>query len=196
MDVHIFYDDRELARLSQAFRDAPEIFGQALRAALRRTGGNMRKNIRQGMKAASYLKSGSIASALGKLKLDGNEAMITVAGAKKAGHNFRMTPNRVTARKGKRSIYWPSPGVNIGPGEPLRYPRKEGYYKPFIAKVKGLKAMYWREKASGDLKMSPIVAPQYFAAFDKVKDPVLNEAEQTFLKRLEHEIDYRLGLGK
>lgn len=156
----------------------------------------MSKNIRKGIKEASYLKSSAIASALGKLKFTGNEASITVAGAKKAGHQFKMVPNRITARKGKRSIYWPSPGVNIGPGEPVRYPRKAGYYKPFIAQIQGLKAMYWREKTTGDLKMPTIVAPQYFAAFDKVKDPVLDEAAQAFLKRLTHEIDYRLGLGK
>lgn len=196
MDVHIFYDDRELARLSQAFRDAPEIFGQALRAALRRTGGNMRKNIRQGMKAASYLKSGAIASALGKLKLDGNEAMITVAGAKKAGHNFRMTPNRVTARKGKRSIYWPSPGVKIGPDEAVRHAGSDAYYKPFIAQMGGLKAMYWREKGTDKLSMPRFVSPQYFAVFDRVQKPVLSTAGEIFLQRLVHEIDYRLGLGK
>jgi len=195
MDIHVFYDDRELNRLSQVFKDSPEIFGQALRAALRRTGGNMRKNVRKGMKAASYLKSADIASAIGRLQLNGMEAALTVAGAMKAGHKFRMVPNRVTARKGKRSIYWPSPGVNIGPGEPLRYPRKAGYYKPFIAKTRsGLKAMYWREKGTNQLSMPTVAAPQYFAAFDRVKDPVLAEAETAFMRRLEHEIDYRLGL--
>lgn len=194
MDVGITFDSAEFGRLADAFRNSPEIFAKAVRAALRRTGANLRKNVRSGIKSVSYFKSGAIAQALGKLQLHDMEVELTVAGSQAAGHKFRMVPNRVTARKGMRSVNWPSPGVQIGPGEPVRHASKTGFSKPFIANVHGLKAMCWREKATGKLSMPTFASPQYFAAFDRVKDPVLNEAEKTFLARLEHEIDYRLGL--
>lgn len=195
MEAAVFYDTKEFAKLQEAFKNSPDIFGKAVRAALRRAGASMRRGVRDKTRAVSYLRARAIASALGKLKVADNEAMFTVAGAQKFGHDFKLAPNRVTARKGTPSLNWPSPGVNIGPGEPLRYPRKAGFYKPFIARGKsGLKTMFWREKATGRLSMPPVAPPQYFAAFDRVQEPVLQEAEATFLKRLEHEIDYRLQL--
>lgn len=193
MEVAVFYDTKEFAKLQEAFKNSPDIFGKAVRAALRRAGANMGKGVRDKTRAVSYLKMRAIVSALGKLKVFDNEAMFTIAGAKKYGHDFKLAPNRITARKGKPSIKWPSPGVNIGPGEPLRYPHKAGFSKPFIARY-GEKGLFWREKSTGKLSMPPIVSPQYFAMFDEVQEPVLNEAEKTFLKRLEHEVDYRLGL--
>lgn len=194
MELQVKFDDGDFARLQSLFAQSPEIFGKAVRGALRRAGGNMRKEARLGIKGASFLKPSDIARALGRLQLTSEEAMFTVADARLAGHKFRLVPNRRTARKGVRSVNWPLTGVRIGPSEPIRYPQKAGFSKPFVAKVKGQKVYYWREKATGDLKSPPIVSPQYFAAFDRVKDPVMAEAEATFLKRLEHEIDYRLGL--
>lgn len=196
MEAHVFIDDSQLNRLARLFQSSPELFQKAVRSTLRRVGSNMRKNVRKGVKGVSYLKSGDIASAFSRLKMNGMEVELTVAGSRKAAHKFHMVPNRITAKKGSRSVNWPSPGVKIGPGEPVKHPAKDGYSRPFIANVNGLKAMYWREKSSGKLKMPPVAAPQYFAAFDEVKNPVMSEAEQTFLKRLEHEIDYRLGLGR
>lgn len=194
MDARIFVDGGEFDRLRESLKTCPDIFGKALRAALRRVGASMRKNIRKGVKGASYLKARDVASAIGKLRLESDEALVTVAGASLAGHKFRLVPNRVTARKGRRSIYWKVPLVKIGPDEKEIRPERDGFSKPFIARINGLKAMYWREKETGGIRMPPILPPQYFAAFDRVKDPVLSEAEKSFLRRLEREIDYRLSL--
>lgn len=196
MQAHIFFDTAQFERLRNLL--SPDLFNKARVGALRRVAGNMRKNIRAGMRAASYLAGKDLTSAIGKLKAQagGVEYSITVAGKKKAAHKFRMTPNRITARKGQRSVNWQSPGVAIGPGEDIRKPSESGFSKPFIAKTKKLRAMYIREKGTSELYFPKIVSPQYFAAFDRVKYPVLEEAEQTFMKRLEHEIDYRLGLGR
>lgn len=197
MDAHVFIDDSQLDRMARLCQDSPQIFQQALKATLRRVGGNMRKNIRKGIKGESYLKSGVIGAAIGRLQIRGAEAKLTVAGSRLAGHKFRMIPDRVTARKGTRSVNWPSPGVKIGPQEPVRHASDPDYSKPFIIKTKsGLKAMFWRKKADNSLEMPGFAPPQYFAAFDRVQTPVMSEAERTFLQRLEHEIDYRLGLGR
>lgn len=195
MNIHVYFDSHEIERLRELI--SPELFNKARVAALKRVASNMRKNIRKHMRQASYLSGKDLTSAIGRLiaHAGGVEYSIKIAGQGKAAHKFRMQPNRITARKGQRSVNWASPAVAIGPGEQLRQPLKAGFSKPFIAKTKnGLKTMYLREKMSGRLEMPKIVSPQYFAAFDKVKEPVLSEAKATFIKRLEHEVDYRLGL--
>lgn len=196
-EPNIFYDDKEFERLAKLCQNAPELFNKAIRSALRRAGHYMRKKVRQGIKSVSYFNNRDIGYALSRLQYYGAQVSLTVLGAQAAGHKFKMIPNRITARKGKRSIYWPSPGVKLGPDEPVRHASKAGFSKPFIMKTKsGLKAMYWREKETGDLKMPTFASPQYFAAFDRVQKPVLSTTGEIFLQRLVHEIDYRLGLGK
>lgn len=179
---------------------SPEQFRNACWNAIKRTGGNVRKNLRRYLRAVSFLKSGEIASAIGKVRFANSnhavEAAVTVSGRNKVASNFKLVPNRITARKGKRSINWLSPGVLIGPNERIRKPALAGYSKPFIAKTKKLKAMYLRDESTGDLLMPEVASPQYFAAFDQVKDWVAEDAKETFQKRFEHEIDYRLGLGR
>lgn len=197
MNVHVYFDSHEIERLRGLI--TPELFNKARMGALKRVASNMRKNIRKYMRAASYLSGRDITQAIGRLVAHsgGEEYSIKIAGTSRAAHRFKMQPNRITARKGQRSRNWAAPAVAIGPGEAIRQPLRAGFSKPFIARTaSGLKAMYLREKMSGRLEMPKIVSPQYFAAFDRVKEPVLNEAEATFLKRLEHEIDYRLGLAR
>lgn len=197
MEARIFIDDSDFERLSRLFAGAPALFKKAARTALRRAGGNMRKNIAQGMRGASYLKGRSLTGAIGKLKISDGEASVKVSGPKAAAHKFKMAPSRITARKGSRSVNWPSPGVSVGPGEPVKHLRVAGFSKPFIAKTKNApKVMLMREKGTGKLKPVRPASPQYFAAFDRVQQPALDEAARAFRTRLEHEIDYRLGLGK
>lgn len=191
---NIFYNDKEFERLAKLCQSAPDLFNKAIRSSLRRVGRYMRKTVHQGIRSASYFNNRDIGYALGRLQYYGASVSLTVAGAQATGHKFKLVPNRITAQKGKRSIHWPSPGVKIGPDEPVRHASKEGFYKPFIAKMGEMKAMYWREKGTNQLKMPTFVSPQYFAAFDRVQKPVLSTCGDIFLQRLEHEIDYRLGL--
>lgn len=195
-DARVYYDDKEFERLAKLCQNAPDLFNKAIRSALRRAGHHMRKTVRKGIKSVSYFNNRDIGYALSRLQFYGAEVSLTVFGAQAAGHHFKMVPNRITARKGKRSIYWKSPGVKIGPDEPVIHAKKEGFSKPFIAQTKNLKAMYWREKSTGDLRMPTFASPQYFAAFDRVQKPVLSSVGEIFLQRLIHEIDYRLGLGR
>lgn len=158
----------------------------------------MRSNLGKKMRAVSYLKARELTGSIGRLETSqgGMEVSVKVSGHKKAAHKFKMSPNRITARKGQKSINWPSPGVSIGPGSGIKHPSYSGYSKPFIANINGVKAMYVRNKASGELAMPKLVSPQYFSVYEQVQIPVIEEAANTFKKRLEHEIDYRLGLGR
>lgn len=192
----IAYDDSEFEKLAKLCQGAPDLFNKAVRSALRRAGRYMRKKLRMGIKSASYFDNRAINYALKALQFHGASVSLTVYGAQAAGHKFRLVPNRITARKGKRSIYWPSPGVKIGPDEKVRRASDPAFYKPFIANMNGLKAMYWREKDGGRPKMPTFASPQYFAAFDRVQKPVLDTTGEIFLQRLAHEVYYRLGLGK
>lgn len=198
MDLRIEFNNAELKRLHDFFASSSDMFNKARVAALSRTAGNMRKNIRKGLREVSYLAGRDLTSSIGKLVAasGGVEFSVTVRGSKKVAHKFRLRPNRITARKGKPSTSWQSPLVHIGPGEAPRQILEPGFSKAFIARTKNGRGLFLREKATGNLIMPKIVSPQYFAAFERVREPVLKDAKETFLKRLEHEIDYRLGLGK
>lgn len=200
--VTLEFNTKEFARLEAMFRDGTPLFHQATGAALRRTAQNMRKNIRKLSRTVSYLKPAIFSKAIGSVVfIAGNrgvtvsamEASVKVAAPKQPAFRFKLAPNRVTARKGKRSTSWQSPNVLKGPGLTPLNPQIPGFSKPFIANVRGKKAMYARERGTGRLVMPRIASPQYFAVFEAVREPVMREAGETFLKRLNHEIDYRLG---
>lgn len=153
MEAHIYIDDHEFAELAKRFDDGTGLFQKSVKAALRRAGSNMRKNLIKGIRGASYLKVRDITDAFDPLQVTDTEARVRVAGRLLPADRFKLVPNRITARKGIRSVNWPSPGVSIGPGEPMRHLEEAGFSKPFITKFKnGHKGMYWREKYSGKLK--------------------------------------------
>lgn len=192
--MEITFDGREFARLASLFANGDPIFRQSVKAALRRAGSGIRSGLSKGIRAKSYLRGKTVSSALGRLIVTNEEASVRVAARNQPAFKFKLSPNKITARKGVRSKNWQSPDVLKGPGLAPLNPRIAGFSKPFITKTKsGFKGMYVRERHTGRLAMPRIASPQYFSAFDAVKKPVMREAGETFLKRLNHEIDYRLG---
>lgn len=192
--MEVYHDTKEFGRLAAMFANAGPLFRQSVTAALRRSGATMRKDIARGARSVSYLQGRVITRSIGRLQVRDGEASLRVAAKNQPGHKFRLSPNRITARKGRRSRDWQSPDVLKGPGLAPLNPRIPGFSRPFIAQIGSLKGYFVRDRASGELLMPAIASPQYFAAFDAVKGPVLKNAGDTFLKRLNHEIDYRLGL--
>lgn len=205
--VELRFDGKEFERLEYWFRDGTPLFHQAVGASLRRTAQNMRKNIKKLSQTVSYLKPDVFNKAIGSVvfmaggrgvtvfakSTEEMSASVNVKARNQPAFKFKLSPNRITARKGRRSTSWQSPDVLKGPGLAPLNPRIAGFSRPFIARIGGRKAMYVRERHSGRLSMPRIASPQYFAAFEAVQGPVMEQAGQTFLKRLSHEIDYRLG---
>lgn len=198
MEGFVCFDDREFQRLERLMRGCPDLFRKACKSAIRRAAQGMRAGLGRGIRQKTYLRGREVSGAIGAAQFTsgGLEASVRVAGRKQQAHKFRLQPNRVTARKGSPSVSWPSPGVKPGPSEPLLNPGGGAYSKAFIAQRGGLKAMYLREKASGKLVMPTIASPQYYASFKDVHEPLLQKSGDVFIQRLEHEIDYRLGLGR
>lgn len=197
MDAYLFIDDSEFERLQGLLRSCPDLFRKACKAALKRVGGNMRRNIGKGMRGQSYLRGKEITGSIGRLQLSDDEAKVRVAGRKLPVHNFKLIPNRVTARKGKRSVSWPEPRYKLGPKLKPRYAKRDGgKSKGFIFPGQYSGKLIMGQRLGKLLEVVYDVAPQYFAAFEEVKEPVMDEAQKTFMSRLEHEIDYRLGLGR
>lgn len=197
MDAYLFIDDSEFERLQGLLRSCPDLFRNACKAALKRVGGNMRRNIGKGMRAQSYLKGKEITGSIGRLQLSDDEAKVRVAGRKIPVHKFKLVPNRITARKGQRSVNWPEPKYKLGPKLKSRYGKRDnGESMGFIFRGKYSGKLVMGQRLGKKIKTVYDVTPQYFAAFEEVKEPVMDEAQKTFMTRLEHEIDYRLGLGR
>lgn len=199
MEAYVFYDDSEFKQLAELCRSSPNLFRQACRAAIKRAGQGLRQNIRSGIRAQSFLSGKPLSSAISRLKFSegGMEAGILVSSKPMPAHEFRLMPLRVTARKGKRSSSWPEPQYQLGPGlAPRRASRSNGGSRGFIFRGKNSgKLVLGQRLGEGRGKVKTVygVATQYFAVFDEVKDPAMRNAGQTFMKRLEHEIDYRMG---
>lgn len=201
--IELRIEDGEFERLSNIFGRADPVFRQAVKAAVRRAGGNMRKNVGKGIRGASYLKGKDVSAAIGSLKFaeGGLEAGLLVRSINLPAHAFRLLPRKITARKGVLSRKWKEPKFQISPRlKPIYAERHGGDSRGFVFRSKhgGNLVMGQRglnkEGEKNVVKTVRGVSVQYFAVFDEVKTPVLDEAEQTFLKRLNHELDYRLGV--
>lgn len=170
------------------------------------TVGHMRSHLTRLIRSESYLKAGSIRKSIvmygyGYIPGDGyaigyQHEWDVVAGVHVSSNqlpydDFKLVPNRITARKRLKSKDWPTPGYKIGPGEPVRLaPLMEGASRPFVTRIRGKKCMYYRKGV--ELLRARGISVQYFAAFDRVSKPVQDSAKDFFIKRLLHQAKYRL----
>lgn len=193
MDLKI--DTRDLERVLLPLSGMGSEVNKALRAALQRTGSNMATNIARQIKQHSFLKSGEIRQALSKPLLAGSggslRVEVRVASRPLPADHFRLTPRRVTARKGKRSINWPRAGFQIGPGEPVRrLDGGNGLSKAFVARLAG--RLFLMQRRGRKLQRVFGYSVQYFAAFDATTTFVMRAARTMFEQRLRHEVQHRL----
>lgn len=177
---------------------------KAVGRTLKRTVIHMRSLAVRLIKNESYLKAAAIRESITNYEYDfvpdsgycigywGDvdlSAGFSVASRKIPFDSFKLVPNRITARKKKRPDEWPLPGYKIGPREPVRLaPLQDGMSRPFVAKIQGKKGMFYRD--GKNLVHAKGISVQYFSAFERIHNPVLESAKAFFLQRLEHEMEY------
>ena len=177
-------------------RAMPEkMLGCLLRAG-KRAGTAMRADVTKRVRSVTYLKGAEIRGAMKPLHVDrdsgGIRAWFNVSSKNFPADHFRLVPNRVTARKGRPSRMWPEPGFRIGPASPLMRAHG-GISKGFIANLNGRKLFTRASRKRSSLRREWGWSVQYFAAFDRVKDPAVRRAMDVFEERLLHEVQRALG---
>lgn len=196
--ISIEFDTKSMERILAPLAGLPNEVRKVMKLAARRTGRSLMSDIRKGIKAESYLKSGDIGSAFGRLEVADTGTAVTasfrVSGKYLPADHFKLIPNRVTARKRVRSIHWPSAAYQIGPHEPVEHPSPGyGVSKAFVARMHGRKLLFQRlGKSRGALQRIYGYSVQYFSVFDRVQGLAMERARSTFEKRLIHEMERAL----
>lgn len=193
-----------MERLLAGLDNGSKIVEQAMHSAFGRAGKTLRTYINRGVKRESYFKNHILQQAINKPELEAGAVNVLVNSRIMPAHYFRLFPNKITARKGKRSTSWKEPGFRVAPGLRVRYAeRSNDKSKGFIfhSKYSGRLVLGQRGWGKSEKNRKVIrtvygTTVQYFAVFDEVAQPALEAGKETFEKRLLHEIDYRLGLGK
>lgn len=166
---------------------------KAISHAMKRAGINLRANVAREIAKEAYLKSGKIKRHISRRSSD-SAITIVVDSKRLAAHEYKLVPNRVTAKKRMRSRNWQPPGFRIGPREPVRVDATPGFSKPFNIKsaFSGKTEQVHRDLATG--RLYPVMGPsvQYFTAFGRVRDEIMAQAQEMFEKRLRHSIEYML----
>lgn len=175
---------------------------------LQRTAGHMRAKLTSLIRSESYLKAGIIRKSIVPYKYDSIpdldpsvpggafhigyyrewdvKAGVHVASNQLPYDDFKLVPNRITARARLKSKDWPTPGYKIGPGEPVRLaPLMESASRPFVARIRNKKGIYYRK--DGRLLRARGISIQYFAAFERISEQVMDSVRDFFYDRLKHE---------
>lgn len=139
----------------------------------------------------------------GKSQNDNISGAVRVASRMLALDNFKLVPNRVTARKGL-STGWKPAGFQIGPQEAVRYRDKaNGLSKGFVLRGKSklgfFQSIMGKKRRYANGRLAPVLfrpasyTVQYFAAFDSTVQHIALKAQERFEAVLTHEVQYRLG---
>lgn len=194
MNLHV--DIANLEAITRPLKAFPGELEKVLKSSLSRTGARLASTVARAIKSETYLKSSDIRAALKKPLVKGSgsvmEVEVAVSSVQAPIDKFKLIPNRITARKGVRSSSWRGPSYKLGPKTPVQSPDADyGSSKPFVARLGGKNRLLRRYGKK--LKRVYGYSVQYFAVFDSVEKPALEDARAFFEKRLAHEVDYRLG---
>lgn len=214
--IALHINPKEFERILLPLASMPTEIRGALWQAVKRSLDTTKKELATGIQKNSFLPKRLITDAITKPQMYGSErrgniktqtdsimGAVRVASRNIALDNFKLVPNRITARKG-RSTGWKAAGFQIGPQEAVKYrDRADGLSKGFVLRGKS-KLMFFqsilgkkRRYPSG--RLGPVLfrpasyTVQYFAAFDRVQDSLHHKAKERFERTLAHEVVYRLG---
>lgn len=209
-------DPKDFERILLPLSGMPAAIRGALWQAVKRSLSSMKQELSISIRKNSFLPANTINAAITKPQMYGYErrgnskmtsdsimGAVRVASRNLALDNFKLVPNRPSARKGP-SIGWQAAGFQIGPNEPVRYrDRANGLSKGFVLRGKskllffqsmlGKRRRYPSGRAGYVLLRPASYTVQYFAAFDSVQESIARTAKERFESVLPHEVAYRLG---
>lgn len=207
---------KDFERILLPLASMPHEIRGALWQAVKRSLDTTKKELATGIQNNSFLPKRLITDAITKPQMYGTErrgniktqtdsimGAVRVASRNLALDNFKLVPNRVTARKGP-STDWEAAGFQIGPQESVRYRDKaNGLSKGFVLRGKSklmfFQAMLGKKRRYPGGRLGPVLFRpasynvQYFAAFDRVQESLHHKAKERFETVLAHEVQYRLG---
>ena len=191
--MKIEIDAHDIDKIMLLLPSVPGKAKSSLKGALRRSGTALRTTISRGIRAESFLKARDVRAALGNLQMeetdDGLTAEFRVASRPIPADHYRLRPNRITARRGMRSISWPLTRYQVGPGEPLILPETGELSNAFILKASRGRTYVQHTRGGHDLHRVYGPSVQYFSVFDRVQEPAFKRALEIFEKRLIHEAE-------
>lgn len=211
MYLEIAFLGSQYSKLMMLLGNAPKEMKGALREACKRAGGRLRALSTKELRHNTFVKTRSVGRAIGKLKIYQPDqwlvrAMFRVSDARIKAEHVKVLPSfRPTARKGYRMKDRPRTGFQVSSKLPVKYAGKgemsKGNSLPFVYWSPRLHAMKVGQSAKVG-SHNPIY-PQYtgHTIASLLSDPSFfsgarQEAIEVFEKRLEHEIDYRIGLAR
>lgn len=208
-------DPKDFERILLPLSGMPAAIRGALWQAVKRSLSSMKQELSISIRKNSFLPANTINAAITKPQMYGYErrgnskttsdsimGAVRVASRNLALDNFKLVPNRPSARKGP-STGWQAAGFQIGPSEPVRYRDKaNGLSKGFVLRGKskllffqsmlGKRRRYPSGRAGYVLLRPASYTVQYFAAFDSVQESIARTAKERFESVLTHEVGYRL----
>jgi hypothetical protein len=217
--LSLYIDPKEYERALAPLKNFPKELRGALWNSVKRSLDTAKKEIASGIKEHSYLKRSLINDSISKPQMystrrAGNKVTTSeaITGAVRVASrvlpldSFKLSPKKITARKGIRSRNWKLSGYRIGPTEPVEtHPGSPGYSPAFVirGRKRGLRMFqrklgsYYTDPDSGKRKQSVVRAMgytvQYFAAFDRNVAMIHIKTKERFLSVLEHEVAFRLS---
>lgn len=212
MYLEIAFLGSQYDNLMRMLGNVPKQMKGALREACKRAGGTLRSCASRELRGNTFVRTRQVGRAIGKLKIYQPDqylvrAIFRVSDKPLKAQDVKLFPaRRTTARKGKRSVTWPKTGFQVSSRLPVKYASPGKYSKgqshPFIyfsKKYNDLAVAQRGKKTGSHTPLYPQYTGQTIASI--LSDPIFfnearNQAAKTFETRLEHEIDYRLGLGR
>lgn len=199
MKLTLDFDDSGFRSAYESISDHSQVYrhtGRAIRRAMQ----TLKTHLVKGIAAESFLKRQYIRRgirALGGPELNQGivSGKINVNSGPYTAGRFRLDPNRVTTLKQRQSRFWPTAAYRIGPNERLRTsPPVNGLSRAWIGLTNsGRKEMFQRKAGSPWRNAVRAVSLNYFSVFDRIQEPALQKAAETFEKRFAHEMNRLLG---
>ncbi|MFI3270792.1 MAG: hypothetical protein R3Y11_01640 [Pseudomonadota bacterium] len=184
----------------------------ALWQSVKRSLTTLKKEVANEIKAVSYLEKGIINKAITKPQMyckntRGNKqwsndtimGSIRISTRPLLADKYKFIPNRITARKKRRSAQWSLSAFKWGPNERARTRDETSQLsKGFIIRGQDSRKLRFVHRRKNSKKKNNFYfatgpAVQYFSTFKQVQKLGFSHAKERFEKTLAHEVEYRLG---